>query len=144
MSPGWALCAKSGPRNTACLAEPKRLQVLDCKHVPRPCSRGCASRAREWDQAEAGHTTHSRAGLCGEPPPPLTLAPGQQMGKGGPSSQVAGRVAISIVLSNKTLTQMTLCCSPNVKGQNKERMEKQDSIAQSTWALQAPLTSATY
>lgn len=36
MSLGWAPCAKSHPRNAACLAEPKRLQVPDGKHIPRP------------------------------------------------------------------------------------------------------------
>lgn len=34
-----------------------------------------------------------------------TLAPGQQVGKGGPSTQVAGRVAMSILFGNENLTR---------------------------------------
>ena len=49
------------------------------------------------------------------PRPPLTLAPGEQVRKGGPSSRVAGRVALSILCSNKALTQMTLCGSPKIR-----------------------------
>lgn len=116
MGLGWVLCANSHPREAACLG----LSPTGCRRQsehsdPGPEARGRSSKTREWGQVRTLNWPGQKPsrGRGGGPRPPLTLAPGEQVRKGGPSSQVARRVALSILCSNKTLTQMTLCSSPN-------------------------------
>lgn len=102
------LCANSSPRTLPAQGSSKRLRG------PEGDSRGRGCHCRTSEQARRRQDTPQRAQQAAEKPGARrcggvegspTLVPERQSEKGRPNSQVAGRIAMSVLFSNKPLTQ---------------------------------------
>lgn len=104
------LCANSGPRTLPAQCSSERLQAPEGNSRGRGCCYRTSEQARrrqDTPQTAQQAAQKPEAQPCGGVEGSPTLVPERQSEKGRPNGQVAARVVMSVLFSNKPLTQMS-------------------------------------